>query len=224
MSAHWETRDGRTHLTAGKAPRTIHDFGGFPDELFAMQYPAPGSPDLVERVAALLGQDKVVRDESWGFDHGSWCVLQPMFPACDIPTVQIGIDRTIGAAGVLEIGRKLAPLRDEGVLLVGSGNIVHNLAEWRNARGREPEWALEFGTRIRQAIIDEDTTALTAFGPDDRAAALAVNSGEHYLPLLFTIGARLPGDDLGFFNETVDWALSMTSVLLGDTSLLGGIA
>lgn len=224
MSAHWETRDGRTHLTAGEAPRTIHDFGGFPDELFAMQYPAPGSAALVDRVAALLGEDKVARDDSWGFDHGTWGVLQPMFPACDIPTVQIGIERTLGGDGILDLGRSLAPLRDEGVLLVASGNIVHNLSMWRQSVGTRPDWAVDLNERVKQAILAGDNTALTRFAPDDRAAAMAINSAEHYLPLLFTVGARLPGDEVAFFSDTVEGALSMTSILFGDTSVLAGIA
>ncbi|MEO7247879.1 MAG: class III extradiol ring-cleavage dioxygenase, partial [Novosphingobium sp.] len=147
ISAHWETR-GQSHLTIGNHPRTIHDFGDFPPALFAIQYPAPGSAALVERVAGLLGEDRISRDETWGFDHGTWGVLQPMYPECDVPTVALSLDRAIGAEDHLALGRKLAPLRDEGVLIVGSGNIVHNLALFRQLQGTEPEWARHFADRI----------------------------------------------------------------------------
>ena len=222
ISAHWETQ-GRSHLTIGEHPRTIHDFGGFPAELFAMQYPAPGSDGLVDRVAALLGEDRINRDATWGFDHGSWTVLQPMFPECDVPTVQLSLDRSLGAEAHLELGRRLAPLRDEGVLIVGSGDVVHNLSLWRESQGTIPDWAADFSERIKAAIRAGDDQALTHFAADDLAAAKAINSAEHYLPLLYAVGARLPGDDISVFNDTIDGALSMTSVLLGDAALVNGI-
>ena len=224
ISAHWETHDGKVHVTAGDAPRTIHDFRGFPPELFVMQYPAPGSAELVDRIAALLGEDRVVRDESWGFDHGTWGVLQPMYPATDIPTVQLGLDRTLDADAHLAIGQALAPLRDEGVLIVGSGNVVHNLSLWRQSQGTQPDWALDIGQRVVAAAKAGDHAALTRFAPDDSAAAMAINSAEHYLPLLYVIGARLPGDEVAVFNDDVDGALSMTSFLVGDGALLEGVA
>ncbi|MFM5908382.1 MAG: 4,5-DOPA dioxygenase extradiol [Novosphingobium sp.] len=223
ISAHWETQDGKVHVTAGERPRTIHDFRGFPPELFAMQYPAPGSAELVARVTTLLGADRVVADESWGFDHGTWGVLQPMFPACDIPTVALGLDRTASAEAHLEIGRLLAPLRDEGVLIVGSGNVIHNLSMWRELQGTRPDWAVEFAARITQAAQTGDIAGLTAFSRDDRAAAMAINSAEHYLPLLYVLGARLPGDDMAVFNDDVDGALSMTSYLVGDARMLESV-
>lgn len=219
ISAHWETR-GASHLTIGDYPRTIHDFGGFPDELYAIQYPAPGSADLVERVAALLGEDRINRDAAWGFDHGSWGVVRPMYPDADIPMVQLSIDRALSAVEHLAIGQTLAPLRDEGVLIVGSGNVVHNLRLWRQYAGTRPDWAVDFQTRINQAVTAGDRAALTDFAPDDHAANAAINSAEHYLPLLYVVGARLPGDAVGVFNDTIDGALSMTSYLIGDTGLL----
>lgn len=222
ISAHWETQ-GKTHVTVGDHPRTIHDFRGFPPELYAVQYPAPGSAELVERVADLLGEDRVVRDADWGFDHGAWGVLQPMFPAADIPLVAMSLDRTLDAEGHLKTGELLAPLRDEGVLIVGSGNIVHNLALWRQSAGTQPDWAVDFRARTNAAIRTGDHSALTAFAPDDQSAQLAVNSGEHYLPLLYALGARKPGDGTAVFNDTLDGALSMTSVLVGDETLLEGI-
>lgn len=223
LSAHWETR-GRTHLTIGPSPRTIHDFRGFPPELYAMQYPAPGSDGLVDRVAALLGEDRISRDDSWGFDHGAWGVLQPMFPAADIPLVAMSLNRALDPAALVALGAALAPLRDEGVLLVGSGNVIHNLALWRQSAGTRPEWAEDFRARSNAAILAGDLAALTGFAPDDEAAAKAINSGEHYLPLLPILGARRADDGVALFNDTLDGALSMTSVLVGDTALLAGVA
>ena len=222
ISAHWETQ-GRTHLTAGLAPRTIHDFRGFPPELYAMQYPAPGAPALVERIAALLGEDRVARDESWGFDHGTWGVLQPMYPACDVPTVQLSLDRGLDPAGHLALARKLAPLRDEGVLIVGSGNVVHNLALWRQTAGTQPDWAVAFQTRVNQAMAAGDEAALTGLDGNDPAAVAAVNSAEHYLPLLYVAGVRQPEDHAAIFNDTINGALSMTSYWLGDSPLPAGL-
>lgn len=223
ISAHWET-SGKVHVTAGDAPRTIHDFGGFPAELHAVQYLAPGSAWLIGRVEALLGNDCIVRDESWGFDHGAWGVVLPMFPDADIPMVEMSIDRAMSPDQVIDLGRSLAPLRDEGVLLVGSGNVVHNLRLWRQFAGTQPDWAVEFQTRINAAVASEDHVALTRFSADDQAASAAMNSAEHYLPLLPIVGARLPGDEVGVFNDTIDGALSMTSYLIGDTALLAGVA
>ncbi len=219
VSAHWET-SGAAHLTDGAAPRTIHDFGGFPDELFAVQYPAPGSPALVARVAGLLREDQARRDDSWGFDHGSWGVVQPMYPAADIPMIQLSLNRSLGPAQHLGLADRLATLRDEGVLLIASGNVVHNLREYGRTRGTQPDWAVEFQNRINRAVIANDHAALTTFAADDQAAALAINSAEHYLPLLYTVGARLPGDEVGVFNDTIDGAMSMTSYLIGNAGLL----
>lgn len=213
VSAHWETH-GKTHVTVGAAPRTIHDFRGFPDELFAMQYPAPGSDELVARIEALL-PGWIERDDSWGFDHGSWGVVQPMYPEADIPMVEMSLDRSLPPEAHLQIGAALAPLRDEGVLLIGSGNVVHNLALWRQFAGTRPDWAVEFQQRINEAITSGDHAALTQFAPIDEATARAINSGEHYLPLLYIAGARLPGDEIAVFNDSIDGALSMTSYVVG---------
>jgi 4,5-DOPA dioxygenase extradiol len=219
VSAHWETH-GAIHLTTGDKPRTIHDFRGFPPELYAMQYPAPGSDALVARAIELLGPNAAQPDSGWGFDHGSWGVVQPLFPAADIPMVQLSLNRSLPPNQHLAAAQRLAPLRDEGVLLIASGNVVHNLALWRQYAGTRPEWALEFQQRITAAMIAGDHAELTQFGDRDQAAAAAINSAEHYLPLLYAAGWRLPGDAVGVFNDTVDGALSMTSYLIGDTALL----
>jgi 4,5-DOPA dioxygenase extradiol len=222
ISAHWETQ-GKTHVTAGPNPRTIHDFRGFPPELFAVQYPAPGSAELIERIETLV-PGQVARDDSWGFDHGAWGVVLPMYPEADIPMVEMSLDRVLSPDQHVALGARLAPLREEGVLLIASGNVVHNLALWRQFAGTQPDWALEFRDRVNVAVEIDDRPALTRFGADDQAAAKAINCAEHYLPLLYAVGARLPGDEVGIFNDTVDGALSMTSYLLGDTALLAGIA
>lgn len=223
VTAHWETQ-GRTHVTAEARPRTIHDFRGFPQELYDIRYPAPGSPALAERVVELLGPDHAVPDESWGFDHGAWGVIRPMFPEADIPMVAMSLDRSLSPAEHFALGRKLAPLRDEGVLIVASGNVIHNLSLWRQSAGTLPDWAVEFRSRSNAAILAGDDASLLSFAPDDRAAQLAVNSGEHFLPLLYALGARRPGDGTALFNDTLDGALSMTSVLIGDTGLLATVA
>ena len=220
VSAHWETH-GATHVTEGAHPRTIHDFRGFPEELYAIHYAAPGSPRLVARVEELLGPGQVRRDDSWGFDHGAWGVARPMFPAADIPMVEMSLDRNLTMAQHLALGAALAPLRDEGVLIVGSGNVVHNLALYGQSLGTRPDWAEEFRARINRAVIANDHAALTEFAEGDEAAAKAINSAEHYLPLLYAVGARLPGDEVALFNDTLDGALSMTSVLIGDARLVG---
>ena len=223
ISAHWETQ-GASHVTAQPQPPTIHDFRGFPPELYAINYPAPGSAELVARVEHLLGAQPVVRDTAWGFDHGAWGVVQPMFPEADIPLVEMSLDRSLGLTEHLALGERLAPLRDEGVLIVASGNLVHNLALWRESAGTVPAWADAFRRRINAAILADDRAALTHFSPGDEAAAKAINSGEHYIPLLYAIGARRPGDEARLFSDNLDGALSMTSVLFGDAALLDGVA
>ncbi|MDE8650693.1 4,5-DOPA dioxygenase extradiol [Novosphingobium album (ex Liu et al. 2023)] len=217
ITAHWET-SGHTHLTDGPAPRTIHDFRGFPQALYDMRYPAPGSAELAAKVTAALGADRVSLDTQWGFDHGVWGVLLPMFPGADIPVVAMSLDRSLDPTAHLALGKALAPLRREGVMIVGSGNIVHNLALWRASVGTRPDWAIEFQDRINRAMADGDPAALTRFAPSDKAAAAAINSAEHFLPLLYVAGARLEEDALGVFNDTIDGSLSMTSYFLGDAA------
>ena len=222
ISAHWETA-GAVHVTAGEWPKTIHDFRGFPPELNALQYPAPGSTKLIARLQDLLGVQQVQPASDWGFDHGAWGVMQPMFPDADIPLVEMSLNRSLSPTQHLQIAAKLAPLRDEGVLIVGSGNIVHNLGLWRQSAGTRPDWAVDFQARVNAAVIAGNHVALTTFDPGDEAAAAAINSAEHYLPLLYPVGARLPGDEVGVFNNTIDGALSMTCYLIGDTALLTSV-
>jgi len=222
ISAHWETRDA-IHVTAPGHPRTIHDFRGFPQALFDWRYSAESPAWLVERVEALAGTNKIARDAEWGYDHGTWGVLDLLFPGEHLPTVAMSLDRALDPDALLALGRALAPLRDEGVMIVGSGNIVHNLSLYGQTRGTVPDWASEFQARINRAVIADDATALTGFAADDTAAAAAINSAEHYLPLLVTVGTRLPGDSVAIFNDTIDGALSMTSYLIGNPAPLAAL-
>src|SRR5215472_13657015 len=216
ISAHWYIPG--TAVTATAAPRTIHDFGGFPPELFAVRYPAPGDPALAARVAALLAPVQVDADQSWGLDHGTWSVLCHVFPQADVPVVQLSIDETRPPAFHYELGTRLRPLRDEGVLIVGSGDVVHNLEAY--AWGRRPaqpyDWALRFETTVRERLMAGDGATLidyTALGED---ALLSVPTAEHYLPLLYVLGASAPEDSLTFPTEGIDGgSVSMLAVRFG---------
>jgi 4,5-DOPA dioxygenase extradiol len=216
ISAHWLTRG--TAVTAMPRPRTIHDFGAFPQALFDVQYPAPGDPALAARVRDLLNPTPVVLDQKdWGFDHGTWSVLVKAYPKADVPVVQLSIDATQPPAWHFELGRRLAPLRDEGVLIMGTGNIVHNLPamNW-GARDCPPfDWAARFNDHIRQAIIDDAPERVIDYEAMGHDAALSVPTPDHYWPLLYVMGARLPGDRPVFSPDHIEHgSLSMTSVTL----------
>lgn len=213
VSAHWYVP--ATLVTAMERPRTIHDFGGFPRELYAVSYPAPGDPALAERVCTLAGAKG---DHRWGLDHGTWSVLVHVWPKADVPVVQLSIDETKPASFHYEIGRRLAALRDEGILLLGSGNLVHNLHTY--AWGRHPvepfEWAVRFEQQARRLLAAGNDSALVAYeslGPD---AMLAAPTPDHYLPLLYILGARQGDDRLAFPVEGIDGgSISMLAVELG---------
>jgi 4,5-DOPA dioxygenase extradiol len=189
ISAHWYVRT--TMVTAMATPRTIHDFGGFPPELFAVRYGAPGSPTLAEEIRLLLAPLDIGLDQAWGLDHGTWSVLVHLFPEADIPVVQLSIDRTQSASFHYRLGAALAPLSDDGVLILGSGNVVHNLETY--AWGGHPsgafDWAIRFDDQVRRLLDDGDHDPLVDYeqmGPDAR---LAVPTPDHFLPLLYVIGA-----------------------------------
>lgn len=215
ISAHWFVP--KVAVTINTSPRTIHDFGGFPDELFRVRYPAPGDPELALRVQQLLAPLPVNLDETWGLDHGAWSVLRHVYPEADVPVVQLSVDATQPAAFHFELGRRLAPLRGEGILVAGSGNLVHNLEAY--AWGRhvpEPyEWATRFELTARELLIAGDHKSLVdyeALGPD---ADLSVPTPDHYLPLLYVIGTRRPDDMVTFPVEGVDGgSISMLTVTL----------
>jgi 4,5-DOPA dioxygenase extradiol len=216
VSAHWYLP--ATLVTAQVSPRTIHDFGGFPRELFEVQYPAPGSPELARRVCELLAPTSVGLDESWGLDHGAWSVLCHVFPDADVPVVQLSIDETQPASFHYELATQLAPLRDEGVLIVGSGNLVHNLHAY--AWGRHPaeplDWAVRFDARARELMTANDQAPLVNYESLGRDATLSAPTPDHFLPLLYVIAQRRDGDEITFPVEGFDGgSISMLSVRVG---------
>jgi len=216
ISAHWFVPG--TGVTVSTAPRTIHDFGGFPRELYQVRYPAPGDPELAWRVQALLEPMPVVLDEAWGLDHGTWSVLTHVYPAADIPIVQLSIDETRPPAFHYEIGRRLAPLREEGVLIVGSGNLVHNLHAyaWGRHMPDPYDWAVRFESEARGLMLAGDVTPLVDYESLGRDARLAIPTPDHYLPLLYVIGARQQGEAITFPVEGVDGgSISMLAVEVG---------
>ena len=217
VSAHWFVPG--TWVTSAAQPRTIHDFGGFPQELYAVQYPAPGSPHLARRIQEVLDPLMVGLDGSWGLDHGTWSVLRHVYPKADIPIVQLSIDETKPASFHFDIGRRLAPLRDEGILIVGSGNIVHNLHAYSwGRRVQEPyDWTVRFETKVRELLLADHPQPLIDYEAEfDRDAVLCAPTPEHYLPLLYVIGTRAPAERIAFPVEGVDGgSISMLAVQVG---------
>jgi 4,5-DOPA dioxygenase extradiol len=216
VSAHWFVSGSA--VTVSTAPRTIHDFGGFPRELYEVQYPAPGDPQLARRVQELLAPIPVHQDNRWGFDHGTWSVLCHVYPKANVPIVQLSIDETQPAAFHYEIGQRLAPLREEGILIVGSGNLVHNLHTYAWGRHRvDPyDWAVRFERDVRGLLQAGEHQPLVQYGSLGQDALLSIPTPDHYLPLLYVTGTRVRGDDLVFPVEGVDGgSISMLSVKVG---------
>ena len=216
ISAHWYVPE--TGVTISTNPRTIHDFGGFPRELYQVQYPAPGDPALARHVHQLLAPLDVRLDDSWGLDHGTWSVLKHVYPAADIPVVQLSIDETRPASFHFELARKLAPLRDEGVLIAGSGNIVHNLHTY--AWGRHPQepydWALRFEAMAREMMQTGEFAPLINYEKLGRDAALSIPTPDHYLPLLYVLATKQQRESVRFPIEGVDGgSISMLAVQVG---------
>lgn len=216
ISAHWQTHIPA--LTSATNPKTIHDFSGFPPELHAIQYPAAGSQQLVERVVELLDGTEVERDESWGFDHGTWTVLRHVFPAADVPVVQLGMDKRLRPRDHYELAVRLRPLRQDGTMIMGSGNIVHNLGtiDWDESASPHAE-TVEFDARVVKALRERDLDTVIDIRRDhplDRAAHPTI---EHYLPLVYCLGAVEASDPIRFSYEGYQHAsLSMRSVVWGD--------
>jgi 4,5-DOPA dioxygenase extradiol len=216
VSAHWYVPGAA--VTVNTAPRTIHDFGGFPPELYQVQYPAPGDPELARRVQKLLAPVPVEFEERWGLDHGTWSVLCHVYPNADIPVVQLSIDETKPASFHYEIGQRLASLREEGILIVGSGNLVHNLHAY--AWGRhvvDPfDWAVRFENEARGLLQSGQNGGLINYEMLGKDAHLSIPTPDHYLPLLYVIGTRAKSDAVKFPVEGVDGgSISMLSVQLG---------
>ena len=214
VSAHWYVPG--TFVTGDERPRTIHDFGGFPPELYQQQYPAPGSVDLAKRVAKLAGENVSLRTD-WGLDHGTWTVLKYLRPEADVPVVQLSIDGRLPAAGHLAIGRTLSPLREEGVLVLGSGNITHNLrhafASWQRGDATTPAWARSFDAEVTKAAEQHDGDALARLAETD-SGRISHPTPDHYFPLLYAAGATDARDQVKFPVSGFDMgSLSMRCVL-----------
>lgn len=215
ISAHWYVPG--TAVTAMAQPRTIHDFGNFPRALFEVQYPAPGAPELAARVRALLAPVEVGLDQSWGLDHGSWSVFVHVWPQADVPVVQLSMDTQLTAAQHYALARRLAPLRDEGVMIVGSGNVVHNLRVIRFMQNAPAyDWAQRFEARARALIAagsHEDLIDYPRLGEDAR---LSIPTPEHYLPLLYVLAQQQAGETVSFPVEGIELSsISMLGVGIG---------
>jgi 4,5-DOPA dioxygenase extradiol len=216
ISAHWETRG--TKVTAAPNPKTIHDFGGFPPALFAQQYPAPGHVDFAKSLALDL-PGLVQEDHEWGLDHGAWTVLKHLYPKADVPVVELSLDRSKDPAAHYELGRMLQQLRYRGVLIVGSGNIVHNLraVSWQHIQevGYGYDWAAEARAKLNGFILKGDHSSLKKYASLGAEVAMSIPTPEHYLPLLYTLAAQDAKDEITLFNDhLLAGSLSMTSVLL----------
>jgi 4,5-DOPA dioxygenase extradiol len=215
VSAHWYTRG--TAVTMMERPKTIHDFGGFPQALYEVEYPAPGDPKLAARVIELLAGTPVAADRSeWGLDHGTWSVLKHVYPRADIPVVQLSIDGTQPLVYHYELAKRLAPLRDEGVLVVGSGNVVHNLRAMRTPDAKPYPWAVRFNEGVRFRLIAREHAALANLAALGEDAAMSIPTPEHYLPLLYVIALEGAGDSLQFMVDGIELgSIGMLSIALG---------
>lgn len=217
VSAHWETKG--TFVTAMQNPPTIHDFGGFPKELFAVQYPAPGSPDLAKQTKSLINKTEVGLDEKWGLDHGAWSVIKHLYPNADIPVIQMSIDYSQTPQYHYELAQQIKSLREKGVLVIGSGNMVHNLGkvEWRRLNETFGyDWAMEANDKMKKFILDGNHKELINFRSQGKAFDLAIPTPEHYLPLLYTLALQDKNEAVKLFNDkAVAGALTMTSLKIG---------
>jgi 4,5-DOPA dioxygenase extradiol len=216
VSAHWYLPE--TAVMANLAPETIHDFGGFPQELYEVEYNAPGSPALAKQVKNLLAPVSVKLDQSWGLDHGTWSVLKHVFPNADIPVVQLSINEIKPPQFHYDLGKKLAPLREEGILILGSGNLVHNLQTYAWGRdGVDPyDWAMRFETQAREFLRSGDDARLVEYERLGHDAMLSIPTPDHYLPLLYVIATRQDGEKVSFPVQGIDGgSISMLACQIG---------
>jgi 4,5-DOPA dioxygenase extradiol len=217
ISAHWETNG--TYVTAMQNPPTIHDFGGFPQELFEVQYPAPGSPQLAKQTKAIITKTNVGLDDKWGLDHGAWSVIKHLYPHADIPVIQMSIDYTQPAKYHYELAKELNSLRTKGVLIVGSGNMVHNLrmVSWKRLNEVYAyDWTIEANEKMKDFIVSEDHKSLIDFKSQGKAFELAIPTPEHYMPLIYTLALKTKNEEITIFNDKpVGGSLTMTSVKIG---------
>ena len=215
VSAHWEPRG--TYVTAMEHPRTIHDFGGFPQQLFEVQYPAKGSPELAEVTQDITTKTEIGLDEKWGLDHGCWSVLKQFYPAADVPVIQMSLDDSRAPQYHYDLARQLLPLRKKGVLIIGSGNMVHNLRliDWSQANepGVGYDWAIEANKKMKKFILSNDHQSLVNYQSQGKAMNLAVPSPEHFLPLLYALALKEGNEKIEIFNDhAVMGSLTMTSL------------
>ncbi|MDF2159094.1 4,5-DOPA dioxygenase extradiol [Algoriphagus sp. CAU 1675] len=218
ISAHWETRG--TYVTAMQNPPTIHDFGGFPRELFEVQYPAPGSPDLAKETQSLIQKTEVGLDDKWGLDHGAWSVIKHLYPKADIPVIEMSLDYYQTPQFHYELAREIKSLREKGVLIVGSGNMVHNLRMLAWDKLNRPDygfdWAIEANEKMKKFILDGDHQQLINFRSRGKAFDLAIPTPEHYLPLLYALALQDKNEAVNLFNDkAVAGSLTMTSLKIG---------
>lgn len=217
ISAHWETRG--TRLTASPLPQTIHDFSGFPKALFEVQYPAKGSPGLANQTKALITKTEIGLDDQWGLDHGAWSVLKHLYPDADVPVVQMSLDTGRDPQYHYELAQQIKSLRQKGILIIGSGNMVHNLGKVAWNRLNEKfgfDWALEAAGKMKQFVLEGNHKELIRFRSQGRAFDLAIPTPEHYLPLLYCLALQDKNEKAELFNDkAVAGALTMTSVKIG---------
>ena len=217
VSAHWETKG--TFVTAMQNPTTIHDFGGFPKELFAVQYPAPGSPDLAKDTKSLITKTEVGLDDKWGLDHGAWSVIKHLYPNADVPIIQMSIDYSQTPQYHYELARQIKSLREKGVLVIGSGNMVHNLrmVSWKQLNENFGfDWTIEANEKMKKYILNGDHKQLINFRSQGKAFDLAIPTPEHYLPLIYSLALKDDKDEVSLFNDkAVAGSLTMTSVKIG---------
>ncbi|MCU0360202.1 MAG: 4,5-DOPA dioxygenase extradiol [Bacteroidia bacterium] len=215
ISAHWLTNGTAVNISA--QPKTIHDFGGFPDELFKVHYPAPGSPEVAKQVIQEITSVKVQEDLTWGLDHGAWSILKHIYPQANVPVFQMSIDYGKSPEYHYKLGKELSALRNRGVLILSSGNIVHNLGmvSW-NDPNKKFDWAIEFDTLVKEQVLKNDPLPLIHYQKNARLAQLAHPTNDHYLPLMYTLGLRDDKDQVNFLTETIDMgSISMRSILFG---------
>lgn len=216
VSAHWFTKG--TRITAMDMPPTIHDFGGFPQALFDVQYPAPGDPILAKETAQLIHSAATILDHDWGLDHGAWTVIRHMYPQANIPVLQLSIDYTKGPQYHYDLAKELSALRKKGVLILSSGNMVHNLrmVSWEMINGGGYDWALTANDKFKTAISNQDHSSLINYQSLGSEVMLGIPTPEHYLPLLYTLGLQNQNEEATFFNDkAVGGSLTMTSVQVG---------
>lgn len=215
ISAHWETKG--TYVTSMEHPKTIHDFGGFPKQLFEVEYPAPGDPKLAKETQVLIKKTQIGLDDQWGLDHGAWSVIKHLYPKADVPVIQMSIDYTQPAQYHYDLAKELSSLRKKGVLIIGSGNMVHNLGmlAWDRLQDSEYgyDWALEASTKMKQYILNGDFKPLLNFRNQGRAFDLAIPTPEHYLPLIYALGLKGEKEKISLFNDkALAGSLTMTSL------------